>query len=143
MQFRSSPFIKILSLWSRTITKTYLDKFTEYLHPGFRGAFCTSKATQFDQKCSKRCYYSVKLGFQVIAAESFNLFYFVCLPSLTNHRKPPTYKSVIQANGSAKKKHKEEKPPDLWINHTENLEMKPVQAVNPAPDVTNTSTIPR
>jgi len=85
----------------------------------------------------------LKLGFQVIAAESFNLFYFVCLPPLTNHRKPPTYKSVIQANGSAKKKHKEEKPPDLWINHTENLEMKPVQAVNPAPDVTNTSTIPR
>ncbi|KAL9985599.1 hypothetical protein ACROYT_G008021 [Oculina patagonica] len=58
-------------------------------------------------------------------------------------RKPPTYKSVIHANGSAKKKNKEEKPPDLWINHTENLEMKPIEAVNPAPDVTNTSTIPR
>jgi len=49
----------------------------------------------------------------------------------------------MQANGSAKKKHKEEKPPDLWINHTDNIEMKPVEAVNPAPDVTNTSTIPR
>ncbi|KAM7446448.1 putative aminophospholipid-translocase [Porites harrisoni] len=61
------------------------------------------------------------------------------------HRKPPTYKQVIQANGSAKKKHKEEKPPDLWINHTENLEMKPVDSVNPAPDVcTNTTAlIPR
>ena len=61
------------------------------------------------------------------------------------YRKPPTYKQVIQANGSAKKKHKEEKPPDLWINHTENLEMKPVDSVNPAPDVcTNTTAlIPR
>lgn len=59
MQFKSSPFIKILLWWSGTITKTYLDKFTEYLHPGFLGAFCTSKATQFDQKCSEKCYYSV------------------------------------------------------------------------------------
>ena len=67
----------------------------------------------------------------------------VCLVLFSRHRKPPTYKSVIQANGSAKKKHKEEKPPDLWINHTDNIEMKPVEAVNPAPDVTNTSTIPR
>ena len=46
MQFRSAPVIKILLLWSTTITKTYLDKFTEYLHPGFVGSFCTSKATQ-------------------------------------------------------------------------------------------------
>ena len=64
-------------------------------------------------------------------------FFVVC-------RKPPTYKSVIQANGSTKKKSKEEKPPDLWINHTENLDMKPVQTVDPAPDVTNiTASIPR
>lgn len=59
-------------------------------------------------------------------------------------RKPPTYKSVIQANGSTKKKSKEEKSPDLWINHTENFDMKPVQTVDPAPDVTNiTASIPR
>lgn len=59
-------------------------------------------------------------------------------------RKPPTYKQVIQSNGSAKKKQKEEKNPDLWINHTDNMEMKPVESVNPAPDVTNTTAlIPR
>ena len=69
----------------------------------------------------------------------------ISLSFYINYRKPPTYKQVIQANGSAKKKHKDEKPPDLWINHTENLEMKPVDSVNPAPDVcTNTTAlIPR
>ena len=56
-------------------------------------------------------------------------------------RKPPTYKQVVQSNGSAKKKHKEEKPPDLWINHSENVEMKRMESTNPAPDVTNSVTI--
>lgn len=60
------------------------------------------------------------------------------------HRKPPTYKQVIQSNGSAKKKHKDEKPPDLWINHSENVEMKRMESANTAPDVTTSvALIPR
>lgn len=95
------------------------------------------------------CFYSVWVSGIILYKQSYSVildttfFVFVHLFVFSRHRKPPTYKSVIQANGSAKKKHKEEKPPDLWINHTDNIEMKPVEAVNPAPDVTNTSTIPR
>lgn len=55
-------------------------------------------------------------------------------------RKPlPSYKAAVMANGSSKKKHKEDKRPDLWINHSDNVEMKPLFA-STNPNVTN---IPR
>ena len=86
-------------------------------------------------------FFSVNLHFSKCEQYLFSFFLFQALiffMHFLSYRKPPTYKSVIQANGSAKKKHKEEKPPDLWINHTDHVEMKPI---NPAPDVTDT--IPR
>ena len=42
----------------------------------------------------------------------------------------------MQSNGSVKKKSKDEKSPDLWVNHADKVEVKPVESRDPAPDVT-------
>lgn len=35
------------------------------------------------------------------------------------------------ANGSSRRKHKEDKKPDLWINQSDNVEMRPLMNNNP------------
>lgn len=60
------------------------------------------------------------------------------LMSCSLRKPPPSYKAAVTANGSAKKKHKDDKRADLWINHSDNVEMKPL--FNNKPDATN---IPR